>query len=140
MSITITKELHWYAAHRVTLHESKCKNLHGHNYRAAVTVESWTGALDSAGRVIDFSEIRATLGEWIDDKWDHGLLLAPSDVELREYADSHSWKFYTFEHEPTTEVIAMHLGQIAQKLLPSSVRVVEVVVHETPTFYATWRP
>lgn len=58
--------------HRVHNHESKCAHLHGHNYR--VTFACRAPALDSLGRVIDFSVIKEKLCMWLEDNWDHKFL------------------------------------------------------------------
>ena len=71
--ITCTRRFQFCAGHRVHRHESKCRNLHGHNYVLFVTVTA--PELDSLGRVIDFSIIKGLVGDWIDSKWDHGFIL-----------------------------------------------------------------
>ncbi len=80
------------AGHRVVGHESKCRHLHGHNYRVyfycegeqALALPEVIGGdipsvnaqngLDELGRVIDFSIIKEKLCMWIEDKWDHKFL------------------------------------------------------------------
>lgn len=65
------------AGHRVVGHESKCKNLHGHNYRFHFYVRG--EELDSVGRVLDFSVIKAKLADWLEENWDHKMLLWEED-------------------------------------------------------------
>jgi 6-pyruvoyltetrahydropterin/6-carboxytetrahydropterin synthase len=62
--------------HRVYGHESKCAHLHGHNYRVHFEV---SGALDSVGRVMDFSVIKSRLCDWLESHWDHRFLLWNKD-------------------------------------------------------------
>lgn len=81
------------AGHRVVGHESKCRHLHGHNYVFHFKVQpnrparlvmsgSLTGGklkikdpdLDSVGRVVDFSVVKTTLCQWLEDNWDHKFL------------------------------------------------------------------
>lgn len=38
--ICITKEYHFSASHQLPFHDGKCADLHGHNYRMEVSVES----------------------------------------------------------------------------------------------------
>ena len=59
--------------HRVHNHESKCANLHGHNYRIHFTVEA--PELDNIGRVLDFSVIKERLCLWLENNWDHKFLI-----------------------------------------------------------------
>lgn len=77
------------AGHRVVGHESKCRHLHGHNYKFHFHVEpkgrtdvrklkagkmTEIGGLDTVGRVIDFSVVKSTLCEWLEQNWDHRFL------------------------------------------------------------------
>ncbi|HET9130028.1 MAG TPA: 6-carboxytetrahydropterin synthase, partial [Terriglobia bacterium] len=66
--------------HRVYGHESKCAHLHGHNYRVHFVCEA--EQLDQVGRVIDFSEIKHRLCEWLEDNWDHKFLMWEQDPEF----------------------------------------------------------
>lgn len=63
--------------HRVVGHESKCRGLHGHNYRITFTASA--PALDELGRVIDFSVLKEKLCMWLEKEWDHKMLLWQQD-------------------------------------------------------------
>ena len=67
--------------HRVVNHESKCRHLHGHNYRFYFVIEAIEG-LDDIGRVLDFSVIKETLCQWLETHWDHKFLLFVEDPYL----------------------------------------------------------
>lgn len=59
---TVTKKLEISGAHKLNLpYESKCKNLHGHNWIIFVTCQSET--LNENGMVIDFAEIKKIVGQ-----------------------------------------------------------------------------
>lgn len=65
----VKKRLEISAAHRLELpYESKCTNLHGHNW--IITVECKTRELNEAGMVVDFTKIK----ELVTDKLDHAIL------------------------------------------------------------------
>lgn len=66
--------------HRVSGHESKCRHLHGHNYRVHFTLGA--SALDTVGRVLDFSVIKSKLCMWLEDNWDHKFLAWTQDPVL----------------------------------------------------------
>lgn len=72
--ITATRFHDFSCGHRVVGHEGKCAFLHGHNYRVHFTVELPTLELDTVGRVLDFSVIKARLCEWLEANWDHKFL------------------------------------------------------------------
>ena len=86
------------AGHRVVGHESKCRHLHGHNYvfhfhvapkldgqikSLAKEYEVESAALDDIGRVIDFSVVKSTLCQWLEDNWDHKFLHWEQDELIR---------------------------------------------------------
>jgi 6-pyruvoyltetrahydropterin/6-carboxytetrahydropterin synthase len=130
----------WDAAHRVTMHESKCRTLHGHRYSATIVAEAAT--LDDVDRVVDFGVIKAKVGTWIDDHWDHTTLVNVGDRELLEFAtreaELHAHRLpFVLPGEPTAETIAAYLFDVAQDLLGDDrLRVVEVTVWETPNCFA----
>src|SRR6476661_8702181 len=78
----VTRELHFCYGHRLLHYEGKCRNLHGHNGRAVITLE--TSALDSLGMVVDFSKIKKVVSAWLDANLDHRMLLHKDDPVLPE--------------------------------------------------------
>ena len=59
----VEKRIEISAAHNLTLsYESKCENLHGHNWIITVTVQSET--LDKNGMVVDFSKIKEIVNQF----------------------------------------------------------------------------
>lgn len=154
---TITRRFEWDAAHRVLNHESKCKNLHGHRYSAEVTVS--TPELDAIGRVVDFGVLKSIIGKWIDDHWDHNILLNSEDplfafrgsmTSMRHagifgaiFGDKEPFDFRGMNLlegskgiNPTAEVIAECLFGVCRKLLPKEISVVRIRVYETPNCWA----
>jgi 6-pyruvoyltetrahydropterin/6-carboxytetrahydropterin synthase len=67
------------AGHRVVGHESKCRWLHGHNYRVTFKLSITGNKLDPLGRVLDFGVIKTLLCQWLEDNWDHKFLLWRED-------------------------------------------------------------
>ena len=54
---TVTKRIEVAGAHRLDLpYESKCRNLHGHNWIIRVTCQA--EELNAGGMVIDFTEVK----------------------------------------------------------------------------------
>ena len=54
---TVTKRIEVSGSHQLKLpYESKCKNLHGHNWIINVTLKSET--LDENGMILDFTKIK----------------------------------------------------------------------------------
>jgi len=97
--------------------------------------------LDSLGRVIDFSEIKAKVETWIDENWDHGMLLNSQDpirsLWFKGILKDH--KFYVLPYNPTAENIAHYLlTEICPVLFAdTNVEVFQITCHETPKCRAT---
>jgi 6-pyruvoyl tetrahydropterin synthase/QueD family protein len=80
MFTTATRRFQFCAGHRVHQHESKCRNLHGHNYVVLITARGINSELDALGRVVDFSVLKQ-MSFWCEEHWDHGFILKENDVE-----------------------------------------------------------
>lgn len=65
----VVKALEISAAHKLSLpYESKCTNLHGHNWRVKVFLRS--EKLNENGMIMDFKEIKTR----IEDRLDHKVI------------------------------------------------------------------
>ena len=135
MNVTVMRQIKFCAGHRLVGHEGKCANLHGHNYLAQVYV---TGAeFDAVGRVVDFSVINRLFKGWIDENWDHGVIVWDEDRELLDTLGSLSpSKIYCLPYSPTAENIAKYLlTEVGPRLIASiegyDVRLSKVVIWET---------
>ena len=86
--VSVTKDhLVFASAHFITFEGHRCEGLHGHNYRARVTVE---GALDEeVWFVFDFVAIKHIMKR-LCDEIDHKVLLATQNPKLQvaEQGDS----------------------------------------------------
>jgi 6-pyruvoyltetrahydropterin/6-carboxytetrahydropterin synthase len=116
--------------HRVYGHESKCKYLHGHNYR--VHFECSAG-LDSLGRVIDFSVIKEKLCMWLEDNWDHKFLLYCEGPLLAVLEKEDPESVVSVPFNPTAENMAQYLVEVIapKQLEGTGVKVLKVVIDET---------
>lgn len=136
--ITITRRLEFDAGHRVMNHESKCATLHGHRY--VIEIEATSPELDSIGRVIDFSVLKQKIAPWLDEKWDHNVILFKDDAETIAALSSIPRKKDPFisDFNPTAENMASYLlKEICPSLLSGTgVTVTKIRVHETPNCFA----
>ncbi|HEY9793260.1 MAG TPA: 6-carboxytetrahydropterin synthase [Candidatus Obscuribacterales bacterium] len=136
--ISAVRRIQFCAGHRVYGHETKCKHIHGHNFQVFFHARSAQG-LDALGRVIDFGVLKERLGTWIDENWDHGVILWSKDHEAIEALSKlPEQKMYLLSENPTAEnLAAVLLTDIAPKLLADSGVVVEkVVLWETENCFA----
>jgi len=130
----VSREIDFCYGHRLLGHEGKCEHLHGHNGRVLITLEAPT--LDERGMVLDFSEIRRTVSQWIEEYLDHRMLLCRDDplVSLLRNAGE---PMFLMDVNPTAENIARLICQYATD---QGFPVVEVRLWETPPCFATYRP
>lgn len=77
----IHKEGTFDAAHRVMNEKMKCFNIHGHTYLYTLYFEFFE--MDDIGYAIDFKEIKRVYMEFIDEYFDHAIILNPHDEKLR---------------------------------------------------------
>ncbi|WP_439622533.1 6-pyruvoyl trahydropterin synthase family protein [Gemmata sp.] len=129
----VTKEIYFCYGHRLLDYPGKCRNLHGHNGRAVVTLE--TPVLDKLGMVIDFTEIKRVIGAWIDEALDHRMILHRDDPalpELRRLGEP----VVVLDVNPTAENLAKLIFDHA---VENNLPVTEVTLWETETSFATYR-
>jgi len=116
--------------HRVHGHEGKCRHLHGHNYRVHFHCEA--DKLDTVGRVIDFSDIKARLCMWLEDNWDHKMLIWEGDP-LAQSLITIDPSVVIVPFNPTAENVAEHLVKVIapQQLAGTGITLVNCIVEET---------
>ncbi|MFN7094137.1 MAG: 6-pyruvoyl trahydropterin synthase family protein [Burkholderiales bacterium] len=119
-----------HAGHRVYGHPGKCQYLHGHSYIIHFYCSS--NELDNLGMVVDFSIIKTTLCQWLEDNYDHRLLIWQDDpwaIQLQQLDST----VVLVPYNPTAENIAHHLlTQIAPQVLHGSgIQVSKITVEET---------
>lgn len=129
----VTKEIHFCYGHRLLNYNGKCRNLHGHNGKAVVTLE--TDRLDELGMVVDFTELKRVVGKWIDETLDHKMILHKDDPVLAELLKHHE-PVVTLDVNPTAESIAKLIYDHAAG---AGLPVVDVVLWETENSFATYR-
>lgn len=130
----VTKSISFCYGHRLLNYAGKCRHLHGHNARAVIKLES--ESLDALGMVVDFTDIKEAVLPWLDDELDHNLLLHRDDplIPMLEKAGE---RFYVMADNPTAENIAKIIYDFVEK---KGYPVTEVMLWETDTSYATYRP
>lgn len=130
MKITANRYHDISCGHRVVGHEGKCRNLHGHNYRIHFYCEA--PKLDRLGRVVDFSVIKERLCGWIENNWDHRMLIWKEDPCLNSLIAIDP-TVVQLDFNPTAENMAEYLfDKVAPiKLIGTGVRLVRIVIEET---------
>lgn len=128
MRITAIRSHEIACGHIVMNHEGKCKNMHGHNYIFTFEIEA--EQLDKLGRVIDFSVIKSTLCEWLENNLDHKFMIYekhPLALKLKELDET----VVITGFNPTAENIAQYMFEIAEQILPENVKLLSCHLSET---------
>ena len=128
----VTREIDFCYGHRLLDYDGKCKYLHGHNGRAVIAIEA--AELDHRGMVLDFSDIKRVVSNWIDENLDHRMLLRrddPAAAALSEMGEP----MFLMDANPTAENIAKLIFDFtAAQGFP----IVECRLWETPRCFATY--
>ena len=144
----ITKEIGIDMGHTVTLHDSKCRHLHGHFYKITAMVEGeiiQSGS--SKGMVIDFTDLKNAMMETIDKPYDHAFVIWKEDPRVNLLQEAHLLhhndveKFHIVDFVPTAENLAEHwFGILAEELrYKYKIKLVQLEVYETRTSSAIFR-
>lgn len=134
--VSIRKTLEIDAGHRVVGHEGKCLSYHGHRYKFRITARG--PELDSLGMVIDFSVIKQLIGTWLEEYWDHAMIMWEEDPYHYLWSEVgqplHGMKYFLLPTNPTAENIALYLKDKANFLLANTeVKVTKIECWETPS-------
>jgi 6-pyruvoyltetrahydropterin/6-carboxytetrahydropterin synthase len=109
---TVVREMSFSYGHRLLNYEGKCRHLHGHNGRLEIHLRA--DSLDARGMVMDFSEIKKKVAEWIDRELDHKMLLCREDPVL-PYLRQIGEPVVVMDSNPTAENIARFIFEYAEK-------------------------
>lgn len=122
--VLISKEFTFDAAHHLHHYEGKCKNLHGHTYRAVLGISGYT---DERGIMIDFGDIKKIWKQKIEIYLDHHYInetLPPMNTTAENIV--------VWIYERLSEALLDEQGS-------TDIRVEFIKLYETPTSYAEAR-
>lgn len=113
----VSKRMEIAGAHRLNLdYESKCSNIHGHNWIVTVCCEATH--LNQNGMVVDFKQIKEAVHEKLDHKYINDVL--PEDFN------------------PTAENMAVWIASLVNDILPLGSKCYKVTVQESEGNIAEW--
>jgi 6-pyruvoyltetrahydropterin/6-carboxytetrahydropterin synthase len=129
----IGKDLYFSYGHRLMNHAGKCRFLHGHN--AKVTIKVAAEYLDQSGMVMDFSDLKTVVKGFLDEEFDHQMLLHKDDpaVEILQSVGEH---VRLLDVHPTAESLAK---LIFDHMASKNIKPLEVIVWETESCFASYR-
>ena len=128
--VTIT--IHFSYGHRLMDYDGKCKHLHGHNGRVEIELSAQT--LDQREMVRDFGEVKHAVKRWIDETFDHKMLLRRDDP-VAPFLQQLGEPIHLIDTNPTAEAIAKLIFAHAARL---GFPVTSVRLWETDSSFATY--
>jgi 6-pyruvoyltetrahydropterin/6-carboxytetrahydropterin synthase len=135
--ITATRYHEIDCGHRVVGQGGHCEHLHGHRYTIHFTCEA--DELNAIGMVIDFGVMKARLCQWLEDHWDHRLLLWEEDPFRPAIEAVSPESVVVVPFNPTAENLAEHLLTVVgpAQLAGTGVALIRCTVEETRKCSAT---
>ncbi|WOI22566.1 6-pyruvoyl trahydropterin synthase family protein [Nonlabens ulvanivorans] len=141
--VRITKEFTFETGHALYGYDGKCRNVHGHSYKLAVTV---IGApINDAnnvkhGMVIDFTDLKKIVKEEIVDPFDHATVFNKNTphVELAQELRERGHEVILADYQPTSEMMILDFADKIRNRLPENIELFSLRLRETETSYAEW--
>lgn len=130
---TITKEVYFCYGHRLMNHSGKCRHLHGHSVKAAISITH--SDLNEQSMVCDFSDVKECVETYVNTHLDHNFLLHKDDPIIPALIQNNE-RFLTLEEHPTAEVLSK---MIFKHLQTHGFQVSEVALWETASACASYR-
>lgn len=141
--IRVTKEFNFETGHALYGYDGKCRNVHGHSYKLAVTVIG-KPITDKQhvkfGMVIDFSDLKTIVKEEIVDQFDHATVFNKNTphIELANELKNRGHHVILVDYQPTSEMMIIDFAQRIQARLPKNIELYSLKLRETETAYAEW--
>lgn len=141
--IRITKQFTFETGHALYGYDGKCRNVHGHSYKLAVTVIG-TPITDSTnvkfGMVIDFSDLKKIVKEEIVDIFDHATVFNKNTphVELAQELKDRGHHVILVDYQPTSENMVIDFANKIKNRLPENLALYSLRLQETDSSYAEW--
>ncbi|MBO4307624.1 MAG: 6-carboxytetrahydropterin synthase [Bacteroidales bacterium] len=135
MKLRLTKQFDFQMAHALSGYDGKCRNIHGHNYRLFVTVEG-EPVVDARcaknGMVMDFSDIKSVVEQYVIEPLDHALVLPKESPLLKDLET----KTVVTPFQPTCENLLLYFASLLEGKFPPEVKLYSMRLHETESSFA----
>lgn len=141
--IRITKKFSFETGHALYGYDGKCKNVHGHSYKLAVTVIGEPIADEKnvkLGMVIDFGDLKKIVKQEVVDVFDHATVFNKNTphVELAKELEDRGHTVILVDYQPTSENMIQDFAFKIRKRLPAHIKLFSLRLQETETSYAEW--
>ena len=142
-NIRITKIFTFETGHALYGYDGKCKNIHGHSYKLAVTVIgkpiTEIGNV-KLGMVIDFSDLKKVVKEEIVNNFDHATIFNKNTphIELAKELQDRGLDVVLVDYQPTSENMVIDFAEKIKGRLPERIELHSLKLSETETCFAEW--
>lgn len=142
-NIRITKQFSFETGHALYGYDGKCRNVHGHSYKLAVTVIG-NPITDTNnvkfGMVIDFTDLKKIVKEEIVNVFDHATVFNKNTphVELAKELEDRGHNVLLVDYQPTSEMMVIDFAEKIKKRLPGKIKLHSLKLQETDSSYAEW--
>lgn len=130
--VLVSKEFTFDASHHLHAYEGKCKNLHGHTYKAVFGI---SGFVNDIGITVDFGDIKDIWKENIEPYLDHRYLNETLPKMNTTAENMVVWLFEQMEQA----LWSNHQLKLQNNYHSNGTRTEFVKLYETPTSYAEAR-
>ena len=142
-TIRITKQFNFETGHALFGYDGKCRNVHGHSYKLAVTVigRPITDTKNvKLGMVIDFGDLKKIVKEEIVDEFDHATVFNKNTphVELAKELSDRGHSVILADYQPTSENMVIDFAAKITARLPKNIALHSLRLQETETSFAEW--
>jgi 6-pyruvoyltetrahydropterin/6-carboxytetrahydropterin synthase len=142
-TIRITKQFTFETGHALFGYDGKCRNVHGHSYKLAVTVigrPSTDKGDVKLGMVIDFGDLKKIVKEEIVDSFDHATIFNKNTphLELARELQDRGHKVILADYQPTSENMVIDFAAKIKARLPGNIELHSLKLRETETAFAEW--
>lgn len=141
--IRITKQFTFETGHALFGYDGKCRNVHGHSYKLAVTVIGSPIEDNNNvkyGMVIDFGDLKKIVKEEIVDIFDHATVFNKNTphIELAKELQERGHHVILVDYQPTSENMVIDFANKIKSRLPESIELFALRLQETDSSYAEW--
>ncbi|MBT8283012.1 MAG: 6-carboxytetrahydropterin synthase [Muriicola sp.] len=141
--IRVTKEFSFETGHALYGYDGKCKNVHGHSYKLAVTVIGTPITKEGEvklGMVIDFGDLKKIVREEVVDPFDHATIFNKNTphLELAKELEKRGHRVILADYQPTSENMVIDIAERIKTRLPAHLQLHSLKLRETETAYAEW--
>ena len=130
---SIILEHHVSYGHRLKDSTTKCRFLHGHT--GIITAKIRGKVNEISGMVTDFGPLKAALKKFLDDTYDHTMILEQWDKYVEIFREDEQ-RLIVLATPPTTEIIAARMRTWIQCILDKEfnwLSIISLKLEETPS-------